>query len=81
MNAPWEQCKYHGPAASNVWACPTCLVELRAERDRLRVALAVAVRQNEHDMLMTGEELRACRVALLNGLPTIGADAAAKGRE
>ena len=27
-------------------------------------ALEVAVRQNEHDMLMTGEELRACREAL-----------------
>ena len=28
-------------------------------------ALEVAVRQNEHDMLMTGEELRACRAALV----------------
>jgi DNA repair exonuclease SbcCD ATPase subunit len=27
-------------------------------------ALEVAVRQNEHDMLMTGEECRACRAAL-----------------
>ena len=27
-------------------------------------ALEVAVRQNEHDMLMTGEELRECRTAL-----------------
>lgn len=27
-------------------------------------ALEVAVRQNEHDMLMTGDELRACRAAL-----------------
>ena len=32
---------------------------------RLRAALVVAVRQNEHDMLMTGEELRACRAALV----------------
>ena len=39
------------------------------ERDRLRAALLVAVRQNEHDMLMTGDELRACRAAL----PGIGA--------
>ena len=31
---------------------------------RLRDALLVAVTQNEHDMLMTGEELRACRAAL-----------------
>ena len=26
---PWEQCREHGRAESNVWACPTCLVELR----------------------------------------------------
>lgn len=32
--------------------------------ERLRKALLVAVRQNEHDMLMTGDELRACRSAL-----------------
>ena len=37
-----------------------CAAEIR----RLRAALEVAVRQNEHDMLMTGEELRACRKAL-----------------
>jgi hypothetical protein len=30
----------------------------------LHAALRVAVRQNEHDMLMTGEELRAARAAL-----------------
>ena len=27
-------------------------------------ALKLAVRQNEHDMLMTGEELRQCRAAI-----------------
>lgn len=30
----------------------------------LRKSLELAVRQNEHDMLMTGEELRGCRLAL-----------------
>lgn len=34
-------------------------------------ALEVAVRQNEHDMLMTGEELRACRAALDALGPTV----------
>lgn len=38
--------------------------ELCAENERLRSALQIAVRQNEHDMLMTGDELRACRAAL-----------------
>ena len=31
---------------------------------RLCASLGLAVRQNEHDMLMTGEELRSCRNAL-----------------
>ena len=35
-----------------------------AEIAGLRKALAAAIRQNEHDMLMTGEELRAARAAL-----------------
>lgn len=26
---PWERCREHGPAAAGVWACPTCLVDLR----------------------------------------------------
>lgn len=38
--------------------------DLCAENERLRAALQMAVRQNEHDMLMTGDELRACRAAL-----------------
>ena len=43
-----------------------CSRAITAEADvqRLRAALEMAVRQNEHDMLMTGEELRACRAAL-----------------
>jgi hypothetical protein len=38
--------------------------QVTAERDKLRAALQLAVRQNEHDMVLTGEELRACRAAL-----------------
>jgi uncharacterized protein with beta-barrel porin domain len=38
--------------------------ELLAKVAQLGDALEMAVRQNEHDMLMTGEELRACRAAL-----------------
>ena len=40
---------------------------LTSERAALRAALSVAIRQNEHDMLMAGEELRACRAALESG--------------
>jgi hypothetical protein len=37
---------------------------LRAENEALREALQMAVRQNEHDMLMTGDECREARAAL-----------------
>lgn len=37
---------------------------LEADRKMLREALTVAVTQNEHDMLMTGDELRAARKVL-----------------
>ena len=42
------------------------LVERVKELER---ALMVAVNQNEHDMLMTGEELRAARAALSKARP------------
>ena len=34
------------------------------EIGRLRTALEMAIRQNEHDMIMTGENLRKARTAL-----------------
>jgi hypothetical protein len=40
------------------------LRRLHAENEALRGELKMAVRQNEHDMLMTGEELRACEAAI-----------------
>ena len=40
------------------------LRRLHAECESLRAALQIAIRQNEHDMLMTGDELRAARAAL-----------------
>lgn len=45
---------------------PSQLVERVKELER---ALMVAVNQNEHDMLMTGEELRAARAALSKARP------------
>ena len=45
--------------------------EARAEVAGLREALAAAIRQNEHDMLMTGEELRAARAALGDKMPNV----------
>lgn len=37
---------------------------LEQQRDALLEALKVAVKQNDHDMMMTGEELRQARAAL-----------------
>ncbi len=37
---------------------------LRAQVEALRKALAIAIRQNSHDMLMTGEEIRLCQAAM-----------------
>jgi hypothetical protein len=44
---------YKGPDASLIAAAPELLE-----------ALKLAVRQNSHDMLMTGEELRICTAAI-----------------
>ena len=60
----WWDCATHGRAQANAWGCPECVREMRGEIAQLRAVLEVAVRQNEHDMLMTGEELRGCRKAL-----------------
>lgn len=38
--------------------------QLRTQRDELLDALKLALRQNEHDMVMTGDECRQCRAAI-----------------
>ena len=43
---------------------PSAQSSKAALSDEIRTALELAVRQNEHDMLMTGEELRHCRAIL-----------------
>lgn len=40
------------------------LFKVETQRDALLEALKIAVRQNEHDMLMTGEELRQAYAAI-----------------
>lgn len=39
-------------------------LKVERERDELLEVLKIAVRQNSHDMLMTGEELRQCSAAI-----------------
>lgn len=39
-------------------------VEMIERMEKMEAALRIAVRQNSHDMLMTGPELRQCEAAL-----------------
>jgi hypothetical protein len=56
-----------GPASR---ALRAAIEQALDDGDALREALKMAVRQNEHDMLMTGEELRQARAALAQGEKT-----------
>ena len=75
MPAPFDYCyEWDGPygtrkfsAAQHNGMTPTRSVALFNEQQMRAFAMAalmMALRQNEHDMLMTGEELRACRAVL-----------------
>ena len=39
-------------------------IEMIERMEKMEAALRIAVRQNSHDMLMTGSELRQCEAAL-----------------
>jgi len=58
---------WHAPSHPSIQDCDAAAAELRRQHEvitELVEALRVAVRQNEHDMVMTGEELRYCSAAL-----------------
>jgi hypothetical protein len=57
-----EQCKAVCNATSEGWRADA--EQWQAQRDELLEALKLALRQNEHDMVMTGEECRQCRAAI-----------------
>ena len=39
-------------------------IEMIERMEKMEAALRIAVRQNSHDMLMTGDELRQCEAAM-----------------
>ena len=39
-------------------------IEMIERMDRMEAALQIAMRQNSHDMLLTGDELRQCEAAM-----------------
>ena len=70
-NWPWTEVELAWVAARDAqWQAyaTAARADLEAENKRLREALRIAINQNEHDMLMTGEELRQAR-AVLKGQP------------
>lgn len=54
----------NGHIQGNWLAWQAAHADLSGEVRELVEALRLAVRQNEHDMLMTGDELRVCTAAL-----------------
>ena len=49
---------------TEVEAAVETAIEMIDRMDKMEAALKAAVRQNSHDMLMTGDELRQCEAAL-----------------
>ena len=52
------------PDAKQITAAIYAAVEIIERMEKMEAALRIAVRQNSHDMLMTGDELRLCEAAL-----------------
>jgi ABC-type lipopolysaccharide export system ATPase subunit len=57
-----ERCKAVCDATSEGWRADA--EQWQTQRDELLDALKLALRQNEHDMVMTGDERRQCRAAI-----------------
>lgn len=49
---------------TEVGAAVESVIEMIERMEKMEAALRIAVRQNSHDMLMTGDELRQCESAL-----------------
>lgn len=49
---------------TEVGAAVESVIEMIERMEKMEAALKIAVRQNSHDMLMTGDELRRCEAAL-----------------
>ena len=56
--------KFEQPDAREISEAIDAAVEMIERMEKMESALRIAVRQNSHDMLMTGDELRQCEAAL-----------------
>ena len=52
------------PTSKEITAAIYAAVEIIERMEKMEAALRIAVRQNSHDMLMTGSQLRQCEAAL-----------------
>lgn len=52
------------PTSKEITAAIDAAVEIIERMGKMEAALQIAMRQNSHDMLMTGDELRQCEAAL-----------------
>ena len=56
--------KFEQPDAREISEAIDAAVEMIERMEKMESALRIAVWQNSHDMLMTGDELRQCEAAL-----------------
>ena len=52
------------PKPGEVFEAIDAAIEMIERMGKIEAALQIAMRQNSHDMLMTGDELRQCEAAL-----------------
>ena len=52
------------PAPREIGEAIDAAVEMIERMGKMEAALQIAMRQNSHDMLMTGDELRQCEAAM-----------------
>ena len=56
--------KYEQPDPREISEAIDAAVEMIERMGKMEAALQIAMRQNSHDMLMTGDELRQCEAAM-----------------
>lgn len=65
LNA-WRRCdkNIRLPDSRDIGEAIDAAIEMIERMGKMEAALQIAVRQNSHDMLMTGDELRQCEAAM-----------------
>ena len=56
--------KFEQPDSREIGEAIDAAIEMIERMGKMEAALQIAMRQNSHDMLMTGDELRQCEAAM-----------------